>query len=309
MEESSYTVEMFERGKEEIWDTFIDKTSLNGTFLHTRKFLNYHPKERFEDASFFIRNNKGHIVAVVPGCVQYEENAKIFYSHKGSSFGGPIVSREIYTVKRMTEVIDLIQKYLRLNGFKKIVYKITPELFSQVSTELLEYTLYYGGYTEEKELNLYVDYREYKDNILANFSKGKKYNVKQCMREGIRLKEIVSEDEIKELHRIIEITLAKYSLKPTHTAEELLKLKKIYIPEECGFYGLFIDDKLISGSMVFYFYNVSVAHTQYLCALPEYNSISPMTYMYFCMIEEMKRKGFKKLSWGISTEHGGKRIN
>lgn len=307
--EEKYTIEAFEWEKESIWDEFVEKNSVNGTFLHTRRFLNYHLENRFEDASFFIWNSKGRIVAVVPGCVQYESEAKVFYSHKGSAYGGPIVSHEVYTLKRMVEIIDLIQKYLKTHGFEKIIYKITPNLFSLMPVELLEYTLYYRGYVEEKELNLYVEYDEYKDNTLSNFSKGKKYNVKQCMREGLKLKELVSENDIRELYRILEITLDKYSLKPIHTEEELIKLKEICIPKECGFFGLFLDDKLVSGSMVFYFNNVSVAHTQYLCSLPEYNTISPMTYMYFCMIEEMKKKGFRKLSWGISTEHGGRVIN
>lgn len=307
--DEKYTVEAFKQEKESVWDEFVEREAVNGTFLHTRRFLNYHPEKRFEDASFFIWNDKGRIVAVVPGCIQYESDEIVFYSHKGSSFGGPVISHEIYTVKRMVEIIDLIQKYLKMHGFKKVVYKITPELFSLFPMDLLEYTLYYRGYSEEKELNLYVEYEEYKANILSNFSKGKKYNVKQCMRAGLSLKELVSECEIQEMHRILEITLDKYSLKPIHTTEELIKLKEMYIPQECGFFGLYLNEKLVAGSMMFYFHNVSVAHTQYLCALPEYDSISPMTYMYFCMIEEMKKRGFKKLSWGISTEHGGRVIN
>lgn len=41
----------------ERWDRFVLKESINGTFLQTRKFLNYHPKDRFTDSSlvFFMR--------------------------------------------------------------------------------------------------------------------------------------------------------------------------------------------------------------------------------------------------------------
>ena len=32
----------------EMWDNFV-KESRNGTIFHTQKFINYHPKDRFED--------------------------------------------------------------------------------------------------------------------------------------------------------------------------------------------------------------------------------------------------------------------
>ena len=46
------------------WDRFVMKESGNGTFLHTRRFLNYHPKKKFTDASFLILNEKKAIAAV-----------------------------------------------------------------------------------------------------------------------------------------------------------------------------------------------------------------------------------------------------
>ena len=40
-----------------LWDNFVDNESVNGTIYHTRKFLNYHPKDRFEDRSIMIFDN------------------------------------------------------------------------------------------------------------------------------------------------------------------------------------------------------------------------------------------------------------
>ena len=60
------TVERYESKLQERWDSFVMEHSVNGTFLQTRRFLNYHPKGRFEDSSLLVMNN-GNILAVVPG--------------------------------------------------------------------------------------------------------------------------------------------------------------------------------------------------------------------------------------------------
>lgn len=61
--------------------------------------------------------------------------------------------------------------------------------------------------------------------------------------------------------------------------------------------------------MLFYFNNVKVAHTQYLAALSEYNKLSPMTFVYYSLIQKMREAGFHKLSWGITTEDMGRILN
>ena len=115
--------------------------------------------------------------------------------------------------------------------------------------------------------------------------------------------------EIEDFYKTLSLSLEKYLLKPIHSVEELIALKNDVLKKECEFWGLYKDDKFIAGALMFYFNNAKVAHAQYLCALPEYNKLSPVTYMYYCMIIEMKKKDFKKLSWGISSEHGGKVLN
>ena len=48
------------------FDHFVMQESVNGTFLQTRQFLNYHPADRFTDASFALEKS-GTIVAYFPG--------------------------------------------------------------------------------------------------------------------------------------------------------------------------------------------------------------------------------------------------
>ncbi|MDO5156060.1 MAG: GNAT family N-acetyltransferase, partial [Eubacteriales bacterium] len=123
------------------------------------------------------------------------------------------------------------------------------------------------------------------------------------------LKKIASETELVAFYSILCENLGKYNVKPVHTLEEVNKLLHFYIKDESEVFGVYKGEEMIAGGMLFYFQNVKCAHTQYLAAKQEYNSLSPMTYLYYSILEQMKEKGFSKVSWGTVTEDRGKVIN
>ena len=88
------------------WDRFVMSESVNGTFLQTRRFLNYHPQGRFKDASFMLESS-GTIVAAFPGNLT---DAGQWISHQGSTFGGPVISRNFYTAERVMHIMECAEK-------------------------------------------------------------------------------------------------------------------------------------------------------------------------------------------------------
>lgn len=50
------------------WDEFVLNKSVNGTFLQTRKFINYHAEEKFIDSSLVVYKGND-IVAVILACI------------------------------------------------------------------------------------------------------------------------------------------------------------------------------------------------------------------------------------------------
>ena len=47
----------YNKNDEAVWDKFVSDSN-NGTIFHLRKFLNYHPKDKFVDHSILIIKNK-----------------------------------------------------------------------------------------------------------------------------------------------------------------------------------------------------------------------------------------------------------
>ena len=61
---SKIDVYKFEESNSSDWDEFVNNAS-NGTLFHTRKFISYHPQDRFQDHSIYF-HNKGKYYAVFP---------------------------------------------------------------------------------------------------------------------------------------------------------------------------------------------------------------------------------------------------
>lgn len=309
MEElNEYTVAVYEKSKKQEWDEFID-ASINGTFLQSKRFLDYHPTDRFIDCSLMIYDKKNVLVALCPACCRYVDGAKVFYSHAGSTFGGIIITERSCHFNKIMGILLAVEDYCKKNGYSSLLLKQTSDLFSVEKNDLIEYCYYYLGYQEFKELNLYIDFSKYKENILSNFSQGKRTNINNCKKKGVTFKKLNERSEINTFYNILCQTLQKYNRLPVHNLDELLLLKDEILLNECEFYGAFLDDEMIAGSMMFYFNKAHVAHTQYLCALHEYDTLSAMTYMYYAMIDLAKSRGYKGISFGIATEDNGTVLN
>lgn len=306
---SSLIVKKFSdvKNAEMIWDRFIEDVSINGTFLQTRNFLNYHPDDRFIDDSLFVYD-KGKIAAVIPAC-QIEEDGKCFFSHKGSTFGGPVISKKYYNSERMLEILDLIEQYAKDNGYKKIVLKPANALFAKESPDLLHYCLGYRNYTIDNELSTYVDILKCADDIKDDFDRNKVRNIFKCEKYNLTFREVGSYDEIRDFYNLLSMNLDKFGIKPIHTIEEIIEFKKHRIPDKVKFYGVYDGDIMKAGGMLFIFSETNVLHAQNLSADYTFKEYSPVTYLYHKLIEQARKDGFNKLSWGISTEERGKVLN
>lgn len=304
-----FRFEKYDESSEKQWDQFISEKSINGTFLQSRRFLNYHPEGRFRDVSLVIYNEKNNIAALCPACEIEEDGKRVFFSHKGTTFGGIIIDKKHYNAKHVVVLVEELKEYLKSEGYAKAYLKMTSDIFSTTESDLFQYCFQHAGYTEHKELSTFINFSTYKEQILSNFAQGKRTNVHNCDKEGLVCKPLETREQIEEFYDILCENLAKHDAKPVHTIEELLDFKDSRLKDECGFFGIYKDDEMLAGSMMFYFDKVGCAHTQYLAARQAYNKLSPMAYIYYSMIVEMRERGYKTISWGTATEDLGEYLN
>ena len=286
------------------WDRFVEEESVNGTFLQTRRFLNYHPANRFRDESFVIEKS-GTIAAAFPGNRTHDNE---FVSHGGSTFGGPVIGTPFYTGGRIQEILEIADRHFS-NNFKKVTLKITPSLFCLKQSDLLEYSLEHMGYTRHSELSAFTILKR-NDDPLDSCDK----ECRRTFRKSEIFPLIYRDFETREDYEIFYTHLVKskekHGTSPVHTIDELMDLREKRITDELRFRGLWdASGNYIAGIMLFLFKKAQVIHAQYIAPNENFDRFNPTTAMYIHSLREAKMDGFKKFSWGISTEEGGRILN
>lgn len=292
---------------QEKWDKFVMLDSVNGTFLQTRNFLNYHGN-RYKDASLLVYKGTNTIVAVIPACVIWDGEKRIYSSHAGSTFGGIVIGEQFNNIEHIEKIIDVLEEFFREQGYQEVRFRCTGEIFAKGNTVLLQYFLYQKGYVSYEELNCFIDFKQYHEDIVSNFSAGKRRDYKYALKYNMEFRKIDTIQGIAEFYRILCANLEKYHTKPVHTLEELVEFSEKRLAHIVEFYGVYIKDSIIAGSMVFKF-EKRVFHTQYLAADQGYLKFYPMNFLDEQLISLAKEEGFRYFSFGISTEDKGKILN
>ena len=143
-----WTVRPYTPADEAEWDRFVMHESGNGTFLQTRNFLNYHPAGRFTDASLMVYNEHGGLGAVVPAALRLNGATRIFRSHPGSTFGGPVLRSTYNSAAKSIGILQAVEDYIATR-YDAADFRPTPDLFNGVENVALQYAFTYLGYTQQ----------------------------------------------------------------------------------------------------------------------------------------------------------------
>ncbi|MDE6363383.1 MAG: GNAT family N-acetyltransferase [Lachnospiraceae bacterium] len=290
----------------EKWDDFVMNHSVNGTFLQTRRFLEYH-RERFEDVSLVIYKGNDTVVAVIPACVTYDGGKKGFNAHCGSTFGGIVMAELFYDIEHVDAVMTILEAELRRQGYQEVRLKITSEIFAKQNGNLLYYFLFQRGYASYDELSCYIDFASYDEDIALNFTSGRRRDYKYSLKNDLTFLKL-EERQIADFYAILCGNLEKFGAKPVHSLEELLEFKESRLSDIVEFYGVYKEEQMIAGSMVFLF-GRQVFHTQYLAADQNCLKLYPMNFLDANLICTARERGFRYFSFGTSTEEHGTVLN
>ena len=306
----SFIIRPYDETQADKWDGFVMNHAMNGTFLHTRRFLSYHPQGRFEDHSLMIYNAQ-ELCAIIPAAVGTVDGRRMLRSHPGSTFGGVILGAEMLRAPKLVEMAADVDAYLQAEGFEGCELKLTSDLFSTLPTDALQYALYHAGYTDEIEIAAYLPIEgKTTEELVADYSFNKRYDLKKCEKAGLTRKVLHSHEEIAAFYELLCWNLQKFDAKPVHTLEELIDFHDTRLRDEVLFVGVFEPEgRMIAGACLFRFAQANVLHTQYLATAPDVKKIVPSTFLYHSVIQTGLELGVKTISFGTSTHDRGRVLN
>lgn len=274
------------------WDAFV-RESKNGTFLFCRDFIEYHG-DRFSDYSLmFYTDNR--LIAVMPGHI--EDN--IYYSHKGLTYGGLIMSAET-TAANVVTIFDHLTHTFQHQGIKKIVYKAVPHIYHRLPAEEDLYALFRSkAFISESNISSTILLSE-----RLKYSDSRKNGLKKANKNKLKVEQ---SDDLPAFWQILSDNLkARYDRQPVHSLAEISYLKEKF-PAEIKFFAVSdADMNILGGCLIFEM--EKIVHAQYTAATEEGKNKGAIDILIDHIINTAyPHKTY--FDYGTSTENGGHYLN
>lgn len=277
------------------WEDFVD-CSNNGTIFHTRKFLSYHPADRFKDSSLIFKD-QSKIISLLTGSLIKKSNSIMFISHPGASFGG-FVYRDNLSLKQAFELTESLIEWTKENKIDRIVITHSPFVYQKRYNNYIDFAFFRNGFNYlKREVSSVVCLDVNEDDVLSLFKSEARTAVRKAKKMGVAIRE---SDEFDKYYHILKNNLAlRHNVKPAHTLEELIKLKKLF-PEKVQLIGAHVDDKLVAGVVNFYC-NEKAVLVFYISHDPEYQNYRAVNLLFYEIIKDSIHKGLNYLDFGLFT--------
>ncbi len=271
------------------WEEFVS-TANNGTIFHHLKFLSYHPQGRFKNYHLIIRE-KENIISLFPAV----EEGDTIISHKGASYGGFILKDGI-GIHKIYLIVEHLLIYLKNHGYKKIILTQPPLIYYKNPNQYIDFALLKNGFHYRKREITAVIPLNSADPILT-FHADARRSTKKARREGVR---IAISDDFNTFYEILKHNLSmRHNVSPTHTLDELLKLKSLF-PDDIILFAVYLKERMIGGIVIF-ITNPKVILAFYISHDDTYQSYRPVNLLFYEVIKWGRNKGFHYLDLGTFT--------
>jgi len=275
-----------------LWDDFV-KNSKNSHFFFQRDYMEYH-SDNFNDFSLMVFDTKKNLIAILPA----NKKDDILYSHQGLTFGGFLVNDKIKT-EVMLSIFNLLKEFLKINNFKKVIYKCIPYIYHVKPSEEDRYALFRNdAILIRRDVSSVINLTE-----PIRYSKGRKWTINKAKKENI---EIIESDDYESFWCLLSSVLeAKHEAKPVHSLVEMQELATSF-PKNIKLFLAIKNDLVISGALIYE--NKNIVHTQYLANSEEGRDIGALDFLLDYLIKDVYENK-KYFDFGISNEDAGKYLN
>lgn len=288
---------------EEEWDDFVWQ-SRNGTIFHTQRFIGYHPPGRFEDCSLMF-GYKSRLVAVLPAAIQARDGKRILRSHPGTSYGGPVLAFEVGT-EQTIEILQMLVDFAQQNSLDAVEMRIAPRVYQRYPSEELDLALAYLGFEiTSVELSSAIQLSGGEESWWQLFRSDTARSIRKALEEDSLC--VRDSDDWARYWEILEENLRYHDVRPTHTLDEIQRLKRLF-PQRIRLFASYLDDTITAG-IVCFLCNDKAVHTFYHAQDYDYQRYRSLNLVIYRLMQWGYEQGYRYMNLGISTEDSGRVIN
>ena len=293
----TFGVRAFDAGDAAAWDELVAR-SVNGTFLHTRRYLSYHG-DRFADCSLVVTDARGRLVGVLPAATDPADLQRAV-SHPGITYGG-LVHDGTVRGSAAIEALSLAAAALAGQGFRSLRYKAVPYIYHRVPASDDLYALFrLGAARYRSDLSATLDLGHY-----PGPNRNRRRNLEKARQAGVRVES--GPQWLAPFWEVLAANLMeRFGVRPVHAVEEIALLAS-WFPDEIECQAVLQGDALVGGVVL---YKAStVWHPQYSAAAPAGREIGALDAGFEAGIAAARERGIRYYDFGICTEEAGTVLN
>lgn len=294
-QQTKFDIGEYSEVERETWDEFVWSAD-NGTIFHTRRFLNYHPPQRFHDNSLILKKDRQWI-AVLPAAVKHLGEEKSLISHPGASMAG-LVIKSPQSIKDTFRLVDVLIEYAKEHAFTQIILTLPPQVYFSRPNHYLDFALLQLGFKYlKREVSSVIPLDFAEEDTLLKFSSASRRAVHKAESLGV---EIAESDDLGRFCAILENNLKlRHNVKPTHSLEELQLLRTLF-PDRIKLFAAYKQSRMIAGIVIFVC-NEKVALAFYISHDEEMQEYRGVNMLFYEAIRWCIRQRFQFLDFGIFT--------
>lgn len=279
----------------ERWDEHC-RRSINGTFLHTRRFLSYHG-DRLRDRSVVVLHD-GELVAILPAAEAISDQSLVV-SHPGATYGG-FVHDGWLTGQRMLDAVEGVVAHFHASGFSAFRYKAVPYVYANCPAQDDSYAFFRLGATRVR------------CDLSSSIDLGGRRTPSQRRRRALRKarSNVVVIDGLGLLPAFYEVLVEnldnRHGARPVHRLDELQLLADRF-PDEIALSVATVGERIVAG--VLFFQTARVVHAQYIASTREGQEVSALDAIFEDAISAAAIGERRYFDFGISNEDEGLILN
>ena len=283
------------------WDDFVENKSINGTFLHTRKFYNHHPQNHIDDKSYlFFKKNR--LIGVI-GCT-LQDAGTVLISHQRSTYGGFIVDKHANIEASLIMVQLLLEEAVK-NQVKEIIIRNPFRIFYHKPCDEFDYAMWYFGFQVlYRDLEIAIPINE-KIDLETNYTEGTRSGVHKALKNLT----VEESNDYKTFWVLLEKTLdERHNTIPTHNYSQICELLQKVGNERVKLFVTKKNNHIIAGLVLFVLNDICV-HAQYIAYDIAFQNERPLNILLHQVSTWAQQKGFQYFNLGRPTEDNGNIIN
>lgn len=289
-------VHEYKESKRQEWEDFVLSAN-NGTVFHRQRFLDYHPKGRFDNRHLMVRDGSA-LLAVMPGLIRDEQGSAALVSYGGASYGGLVIAPGL-GIADVHRIAEAAAGHWRGQGVSRMLVTQPPLIYMKRPHQYVDFCWAgLGASYLKREITAVIplDFHD-EDGVIASFRQETRTALRKGQRAGIEVRQT---GDLDEFYHILERNLSqRHNVKPTHTAEELKRLKKL-LPDEVIQFTAYLKNRPLAGITVFSC-NPRVILAFYISHDQKYQELRPVNSVYHEVIRWGWQNGYKYLDLGTFT--------